>query len=154
MGKPIKLTPSILEQIEQFASRGLTRAQISHNLGWSAKTFYNKQNEIEEIRQAINRGRFVGIHQLSNKLFEEAMEGNTTAAIYMLKCLDPENWNERRNAKPPVKLVDMEKYTDQEIREIAYKSLEQILKYERKKGLPPRAQQLLWEYEEGLKPCS
>ena len=106
------------------------------------------------MAEAVQKGRSAGIYQLSNKLFEEAMEGNTTAAIYMLKCLDPENWNERRNAKPPVKLVDMEKYTDQEIREIAYKSLEQMLKYERKKGLPPRAQQLLWEYEEGLKPCS
>ena len=152
MARPKKqITPEILVKVKEFASRGLSKEQIAHNIDQHPATLYAKQKDHPELVEAMQRGKSAGIYQLSNKLFEEAMEGNTAAAIYMLKCLDPQHWNERRHAEPPVPLVDLERYTEEEIQQIALNGLKQMLHYEKKRGLPPRAQQLILEYEEGLK---
>jgi predicted transcriptional regulator len=94
-GRPKWLpTASICNQANEMASRGLTVSQIADCLGISESTLYGKQNEYIEFLEAIKKGRAEGLNQVSNALFEKAIDGNVTAMIYFLKVRDRENWGE------------------------------------------------------------
>jgi hypothetical protein len=58
---------------------------------------------------AIKKGRAEGINQVSNALFEKAIQGNVTAMIYYLKTRDRENWGENQpeplKEMPPMQIV-------------------------------------------------
>ena len=149
--KTLKITEKHLADIERFASRGLNKEQISLNLGWSKSAFYDRQSKSPEILEACERGRAAGVHELTNGLFDSALGGNVVASIFMLKNLAPDQFNDRKYAEAPIKLVDLERYSEEEIQQIALNGLKQMLNYEKRKGLPTRAQQLILEYEEGLK---
>jgi predicted transcriptional regulator len=84
------------DKAREMASRGLTVAQIASCLGISETTLYKKQSEYAEFMDAIKRGRAEGINQVSNALFEKAIQGNVTAMIYYLKVRDRMNWGENQ----------------------------------------------------------
>lgn len=75
-----------LDKIEAFASRGLTREQVAHNLGVSAKTLQRRTKERADVEEAYQRGKAKGIAKIANALFEKASQGNVTAQIFYLKC--------------------------------------------------------------------
>jgi len=93
----------------EMASRGLTVAQIASCLGISESTLYGKQNEYTEFMDAIKKGRAEGLNQVSNALFEKAIDGNVTAMIYYLKVRDRENWGENQPEPlreiPPMQII-------------------------------------------------
>ena len=95
-----------LDKIEVFASRGLTREQVAHNLGVSAKTLQRRAKERADVEDAYQRGKAKGIAKIANALFEKALEGNTTAQIFFLKC---NGWKESSEVEfkntTPVKIV-------------------------------------------------
>ncbi|MDB3926433.1 hypothetical protein N9356_04750, partial [Porticoccaceae bacterium] len=97
------------DKAREMASRGLTAAQIASCLGISETTLYKKQNEYAEFMDAIKKGRTEGINQVSNALFEKAIQGNVTAMIYYLKTRDRENWGENQpeplKEMPPMQIV-------------------------------------------------
>jgi DNA-binding XRE family transcriptional regulator len=88
MGKPLWIpTPDILKEAENYASLGLTREQIAHNLGIGESTFYDKKKNYPEFEDAIKRGEALGITHVSNALFKNAtVHNNVTAQIFYLKC--------------------------------------------------------------------
>lgn len=94
-----------LEKIESYATLGLTREQVAHNLGFSFKTWtrYNKDGSLEE---AYMRGKSKGISVIANALYKKAREGNTTAQIFFLKC---NGWKEESAVEvkntAPVQLI-------------------------------------------------
>jgi predicted transcriptional regulator len=109
-GRPKWLpTASICNQANEMASRGLTVSQIADCLGISESTLYGKQNEYIEFMEAIKKGRAEGLNQVSNALFEKAIDGNVTAMIYFLKVRDRENWGENQpeplRAIPPMQII-------------------------------------------------
>jgi hypothetical protein len=55
-------------------------------LGIGSSTLYKKKNELIEFMEAIEKGKASGIGRVANKLFDLAMEGNVTAAIFFLKA--------------------------------------------------------------------
>ena len=109
-GRPKWLpTASICNQANEMASRGLTVSQIADCLGISESTLYGKQNEYIEFMEAIKKGRAEGLNQVSNALFEKAIDGNVTAMIYFLKVRDRENWGDNQPEPlreiPPINII-------------------------------------------------
>jgi len=88
---------------------GVTVSQIAVCLGMSESTLYGKQGEYKEFLEAIKKGRAEGLNQVSNALFEKAIDGNITAMIYYLKVRDRENWGENQPEPlreiPPMQIV-------------------------------------------------
>ena len=82
-----------LQQVEALASRGLTLEQIAANLGIDASTLHRKKAQMQELQDAINRGRSKGISLIANKLFEKAKSGNVAAMIFFLKARG--GWSEK-----------------------------------------------------------
>jgi predicted transcriptional regulator len=79
----------------EMASRGLTVKQIADCLGVSDATVYERQKEYPEFLEAIKRGRSEGINQVTNKLFEKAVDGDNTCMIFYLKTRDRESWGDQ-----------------------------------------------------------
>jgi hypothetical protein len=93
MGRPAwKITPEILAKTERLAAQGLTQQQIGACLGVRPETISVKKRAFSQFAQAIKDGRSKGIGQVSNALFESALEGSVPAQIFFLKNRDPENW--------------------------------------------------------------
>ena len=81
-------------EIERLAGMGLNERQICASLGINPSTLTRKKH-IKSIKQALERGRASAIAQVSSQLFNNAMEGKETSAIFFLKNRDPDNWKDR-----------------------------------------------------------
>ena len=75
-----------LGRVEDLAAQGLTYEQIADALGISVRTLDGRRSESADFADAIKRGRAKGIEVVTNKLFEQCREGNTTAIIFFLKA--------------------------------------------------------------------
>lgn len=91
------LEPEGLLKIEGWARDGLTDEQIAHNMGISAKTLYNWKEKHLQILHAIKRSKDVADRQVENALFENAINGNTTAQIFWLKNRKPDKWRDKQD---------------------------------------------------------
>jgi len=89
--KPIVLDHN---EIERLAGMGLNERQICASLGINPSTLTRKKH-IKSIKQALEKGRAKAIAQVSSQLFNNAMEGKETSAIFFLKNRDPDNWKDR-----------------------------------------------------------
>lgn len=91
------LEPEGLLKIEGWARDGLTDEQIAHNMGISAKTLYNWKEKHLQILHALKRSKDVADRQVENALFENAINGNTTAQIFWLKNRKPDKWRDKQD---------------------------------------------------------
>ena len=73
---------------------GLNERQICASLGINPSTLTRKKH-IKSIKHALEKGRAKAIAQVSSQLFNNAMEGKETSAIFFLKNRDPDNWKDR-----------------------------------------------------------
>ncbi len=81
-------------EIERLAGMGLNERQICASLGINPSTLTRKKH-IKSIKHALEKGRAKAIAQVSSQLFNNAMEGKETSAIFFLKNMDPDNWKDR-----------------------------------------------------------
>lgn len=72
-------------KVEELASHGLSFVQICDALGIGRSTLDRRRKESEAIEEAIRRGKAKGISEVTNALFQQALSGNTAAAIFFLK---------------------------------------------------------------------
>jgi len=113
MGGPVvKVDSQIIGQIEKLASRGLTVSQICDTLRISRTTLYRRKRDNKKVEEALARGRAVGVMKVANQLFEDAVNGSTTAQIFYLKNRDPDNWNKATKIE-----ADVTQHTTLEIKE-------------------------------------
>ena len=89
--KPIVLDHN---EIERLAGMGLNERQICASLGINPSTLTRKKH-IKSIKHALEKGRASAIAKVSSQLFNNAMEGKETSAIFFLKNRDPDNWKDR-----------------------------------------------------------
>lgn len=86
MGRPqIKITKKLCEKAEKLSAKGLTMSQIASVLNMGESTLYEKQAQYPEFSESIKRGRNKGIEQITNTLFQKAVEGDNTSMIFYLK---------------------------------------------------------------------
>ena len=62
-------------------------------MGIAQNTLIEKKREYPEFLRAIKAGQARGIAKIANALFQQAIEGNTTAQIFYLKARA--KWNDR-----------------------------------------------------------
>ena len=118
----MKTKPKIeidLAKVEALASRLLSKEQICISLGISESTLYRNQREKTELTEAIKRGREKGVATIANKLVESAIEGNTTAQIFILKTHGGQEWKDRQDVSLTgevlVKTKTLQDMTDEEL---------------------------------------
>ena len=85
---------------------GLSERQIAAALGISNSTLTRKKH-IEQIGHALKKGRAKALAQVSSKLFENALDGKETSAIFFLKNRDPENWSDRQEVNHNINLKEI-----------------------------------------------
>tara|TARA_R100001443_G_scaffold99060_1_gene106189 strand:+ start:259 stop:744 length:486 start_codon:yes stop_codon:yes gene_type:complete len=90
--KPINID---IVELERLAGMGLSERQIASALDISNSTLTRKKH-IKQIEHALKKGRAKAVALVSSKLFDNAMEGKETSAIFFLKNRDPENWRDRQ----------------------------------------------------------
>jgi hypothetical protein len=96
MARPrIEITPEMIAKCEKLASQGLTLEQVAHSIGICYDTLNKRKKDLVELNEAIKRGQAKGLAQITNKLYNKAMEGDNTAMIFYLKNRDQKNWGER-----------------------------------------------------------
>lgn len=118
----MKTKPKIeidLAKVEALASRLLTKEQICISLGISETTLYKNQRENADFAYAIKRGREKGVATVANKLVESAIEGNTTAQIFILKTHGGQDWKDKQDVNLTgevlVKTKSLQDMTDEEL---------------------------------------
>ena len=84
--KAWKPTADSLKQIEALASRGTSLLKIVKSLGIGERKLYAHKRESQQIRQALEKGKAIGIVNMTNKLWDTAQAGNLTAMIFWLKA--------------------------------------------------------------------
>ena len=92
-------TPEKLDQLRKWASQGLTKAEIAHNMGVSRDTFVRWRAESTVISDAIKKGEEDSIDLVENALFSAACSGNITAQIFFLKNRRPDAWKDKRDTE-------------------------------------------------------
>ena len=83
--KLIKLTPEQIESCAKYAAVGLNNDQMAALCDTCPATFDEILKRQPEVKQAILKGRGKGIGGIANTLYQQAMSGNITAAIFYLK---------------------------------------------------------------------
>lgn len=130
----MKTKPKIeidLAKVEALASRLLSKEQIAISLGIGTTTLYARQKENVEFEEAIKRGREKGVATIANKLVESAIDGNTTAQIFILKTHGGQEWKDKQDinlsGELEVKNKSLKDMTDEELKA-------ELAKYGNKQG--------------------
>ena len=113
--KPRTLTKDLLEQIELHASRGLSQQQICHALGISETWWYDAKQKSAEISESFKRGKAKGLAEVSNAIYEQALNGSTGAACFFLKNRDPDRWSDVKSVN--ALQINLGKMTDTQLLE-------------------------------------
>ena len=92
--KPRKINTQLLEQIEFQASRGLSQQQICRALVISETWWYDAKQKSAEISESFKKGQAKGLVEVSNAIYEQALNGSTGAACFYLKNRDPDRWSD------------------------------------------------------------
>ena len=113
--KPRTLTKDLLDQIEFHASRGLSQQQICHALGISETWWYDAKQKSAEISDRFKRGQAKGLAEVSNAIYEQALNGSTGAACFFLKNRDPDRWSDVKSVNAVQ--INISKMTDTQLLE-------------------------------------
>ena len=88
--KPRLVTDEFLRKVEHLAARGLSQQQVCHALGLSETWWYDAKQKNSEISDSFKRGQAKGLAEVSNAIYEQALNGSTGAAYFFLKNRDPD----------------------------------------------------------------
>jgi len=102
-----------LGQVEKLAAVGLNESQVADALGISVATITARKKESRDFLDALKRGKAKGVAKVSNALYEQAMNGQTAAAIFFMK--NRAGWTDK--AESTVKVTMTETDADQVLRD-------------------------------------
>ena len=113
--KPRLITKQFLEKVEHLASRGLSQQQICHALGISETWWYDAKQKSAEISESFKRGKAKGLAEVSNAIYEQALNGSTGSACFFLKNRDPDRWSDLKSVNAVQ--INVGKMTDTQLLE-------------------------------------
>lgn len=73
------------EKITKLAENGVAQTKIAKSFGISYKTWLRWKDEHDHISEALQEARTVEEEALVGMLYEKAMDGDKTAAMFLLK---------------------------------------------------------------------
>ena len=126
--KKINFTDEDIANIERWSGDGLSEAQIATLLGCSLSTIARKKREKGRFDTALKKGKTRAVQQVANQVFQNAMSGKETSAIFFLKNRDPQNWSDRQDVQHSINLSNI--LTEANTRIIEGKKVETLEKKE------------------------
>ena len=102
-----QLTEEDYQQIMNWSGDGLSETQIATLLNCSISTITREKKRNEQFEHAIKKGRYQAVQKVANKVYENAMEGKETSAIFFLKNRDPLNWSDRQQVDHQINLSNV-----------------------------------------------
>lgn len=93
--KKKKLEQIDLRQVESLAALGLTDEDIALVLGIGERTLERYKKD-PGFWHALKTGKIKADSQVAKRLYEKAMNGDTTAMIFWLKNRRPDRWRDRK----------------------------------------------------------
>ena len=105
--KKINFTDEDIANIERWSGDGLSEAQIATLLGCSLSTIARKKREKGRFDTALKKGKTRAIQAVANQVFQNAMNGKETSAIFFLKNRDPDNWADRQDVQHNINLSNI-----------------------------------------------
>ena len=113
--KPRLITEEFLAKVEHLAARGLSQQQVCHALGFSETWWYDAKQKNSEISDSFKRGQAKGLVEVSNAIYEQALNGSTGAACFYLKNRDPDRWSDVKSVNAVQ--INVGKMTDTQLLE-------------------------------------
>ena len=113
--KPRLVSEKLLEEIEHHASRGLSQQQVCHALGFSETWWYDAKQKNSDISDSFKKGQAKGLAEVSNAIYEQALNGSTGAACFFLKNRDPDRWSDVKSVNAVQ--INISKMTDTQLLE-------------------------------------
>ncbi len=93
--KAYKFTAAVKEQFLDLLRNGNSRKTACEQCDISRWTLINHMKAYPDFKQAVEEAEAESIDIVEEALFQKACRGNTTAAIFILKCRRGEKWNEK-----------------------------------------------------------
>ena len=113
--KPRFITEEFLAKVEHLAARGLSQQQVCQALGFSETWWYEAKQKNSEISDSFKRGQAKGLAEVSNAIYEQALNGSTGAACFFLKNRDPDRWSDVKSVNAVQ--INISKMTDTQLLE-------------------------------------
>ena len=113
--KAREISKELLGRVEQLATRGLSQKQVCHALGFSETWWHAKKQEFSELGEFYKKGQAKGLAEVSNALYEQALNGSTGAACFFLKNRDPDRWSDIKSVNAVQ--INISKMTDTQLLE-------------------------------------
>ena len=113
--KPRLITEEFLAKVEHLAARGLSQQQVCHALGFSETWWYDAKQKNSDISESFKRGQAKGLAEVSNAIYEQALNGSTGAACFFLKNRDPDRWSDVKSVNAVQ--INVSKMTDTQLLE-------------------------------------
>ena len=113
--KPRLITDEFLEKVEHLAARGLSQKQVCDALGFSETWWHAKKQENMELDECYKKGAARGLAEVSNAIYEQALNGSTGAACFFLKNRDPDRLSDVKSVNAVQ--INVGKMTDTQLLE-------------------------------------
>ena len=113
--KAREISKELLGRVEQLATRGLSQKQVCDVLGFSETWWHAKKQEFSELGEFYKKGQAKGLAEVSNSLYEQALNGSTGAACFFLKNRDPDRWSDIKSVNAVQ--INISKMTDTQLLE-------------------------------------
>ena len=113
--KPRQITRDFLTEVEHLAARGLSQQQVCHALGFSETWWYDAKQKNSDISDSFKKGQAKGLAEVSNAIYEQALNGSTGAACFFLKNRDPDRWSDVKSVN--ALQINVGKMTDTQLLE-------------------------------------
>ena len=113
--KAREISKELLGRVEQLATRGLSQKQVCHALGFSETWWHAKKQEYSELGEFYKKGQAKGLAEVSNAIYEQALNGSTGAACFFLKNRDPDRWSDVKSVNAVQ--INVSKMTDTQLLE-------------------------------------
>lgn len=96
-GRPSKFDERLGEKIVELFEKGKTFRQVCDLVGIHPKTLRIWMKNKAHLRASIKEAKLTADELVETSLFQMAMDGDTTAAIFWLKNRQPERWRDKRD---------------------------------------------------------
>ncbi len=113
--KPRLITEEFLAKVEHLAVRGLSQQQVCHALGFSETWWYDAKQKNSDISDSFKRGQAKGLAEVSNAIYEQALNGSTGAACFFWKNRDQDRWSDVKSVNAVQ--INVSKMTDTQLLE-------------------------------------
>ncbi len=105
--KRIKFSEEDYENIEKWSGNGLSERQIAELLNTSVSTIARRKREKGNFDSALKKGRAKAVADVTNALYQEAINGSVQAQIFFLKNRDSSAWMDKNEVQHQVNLAQI-----------------------------------------------